>query len=172
MADFAPAASAKRAARTFDFEALMEQARTGAQERSKVDWDSEIEKAKEENESRLAEMKLKANDAAKKMPGSTNSSSAVDDDDDEDFGPSLNLATASTADDNDDDDDDNSSDDDDKQQAEVRGSHNSSSGNRKALLDCFSPRTSMPIDWTMTNSHFYPSPMKWIWNMARNLSRV
>lgn len=126
MADSSTAAPAKKAARTFDFAALMDQARAGAQERSNVDWDSEIEKAKEENELRLAEMKLKANEATKKMQNPTNSSSAAatDDDDDDDFGPSINLATATSADDNDNDDD--SSDDDDKQQSQVGRSHSSS----------------------------------------------
>jgi hypothetical protein len=124
MADSTTAAPAKKTARTFDFTALMQEARVGAQERSNVDWDSEIEKAKEEGESRLAEMKLKANEAAKKMQISTNtSSSSATADDDDDFGPSINLASAPTADDSDDDD---SSDDEDKQTSQVGRSHDCS----------------------------------------------
>ena len=92
----------------------MEQARLGAQERSKVDWDSEIEKTKEDNESRIAQMRSKADEAAKKMHISTDDNHQAADDDD-DFGPSLALASASTAD----DDDSSSSDDDDKAQARV-----------------------------------------------------
>ncbi|CAF5197986.1 unnamed protein product, partial [Rotaria sp. Silwood1] len=42
------------------------------QERTKIDWTNEIEKAKEENESRIIEMKLKADEAVKKMQTSTN----------------------------------------------------------------------------------------------------
>ena len=135
MADSSTAAPAKKTARTFDFAALMDQARAGAQERSNVDWDSEIEKAKEENESRLAEMKLKANEATKKMQNPTNSGSAAaaDDDDDDDFGPSINLASAAPADDNDDDDND-SSDDEEKQQSQVRRSCRSS---RDEMIELF-----------------------------------
>ncbi|CAF1518830.1 unnamed protein product, partial [Adineta steineri] len=65
MAD--SSAPAKKAARTFDIQAMMDQARIGAQERSNVDWTNEIEKAKEDNELRIAEMKLKAEQAAKQI---------------------------------------------------------------------------------------------------------
>ena len=99
----------KKAARTFDIQAMMEQARSGAQERSKVDWTNEIEKTKEENELRIAEMKLKADQAAKEMH------IATDNDDDDDFGPSLDLATAPTA-----DEEDKSSDDEETNPSEVR----------------------------------------------------
>ena len=44
-----PPTTAKKTARTFDLQAMLDQARSGAQERSKVDWTSEIEKTKEEN---------------------------------------------------------------------------------------------------------------------------
>jgi hypothetical protein len=112
-----PAVSGKKAARTFDFQAMVDQARSGAQERSKVDWTNEIEKAKEENEIRIAEMKLKANEAAKKTNMSTNNTNMngdEDDDDDDDFGPSVTLATASTADDG-----NSSSDDEERNQPQV-----------------------------------------------------
>ncbi|CAF1549117.1 unnamed protein product, partial [Adineta steineri] len=62
-----------------------------------VDWTNEIEKAKEDNELRIAEMKLKAEQAAKQMSTKNSSSNNEDDDDDDDFGPSISLATASTA---------------------------------------------------------------------------
>jgi hypothetical protein len=107
----------KKTARTFDLQAMVNQARSGAQERSKVDWTNEIEKTKEENESRIAEMKLKADEAAKKLHISTNNNNGHEDDDDndeDDFGPSLDLATAPIADDG-----DTSSDDEDKNQSEV-----------------------------------------------------
>lgn len=95
-----PPVSNKKAARTFDLESMFEQARSGAQERTKVDWSNEIEKTKEENEIRIAEMKLKADQAAKKMNASANNSNGDDDDvDDDDFGPSIDLATAPVADD-------------------------------------------------------------------------
>jgi hypothetical protein len=113
MAD--SASTGKKAARTFDFQAMLEQARSGAQERSTVDWTNEIEKTKEENELRINEMKLKANEAAKKMQISTNNVEE-DDDDDDDFGPSIALATASTAD----DENSSSSDDEDKTRSEVK----------------------------------------------------
>jgi hypothetical protein len=113
MAD--SASTSKKAARTFDFQAMLEQARSGAQERSTVDWTNEIEKTKEENELRINEMKLKANEAAKKMQISTNNVEE-DDDDDDDFGPSIALATASTAD----DENSSSSDDEDKTRSEVK----------------------------------------------------
>jgi hypothetical protein len=117
MAD--PLVPGKKAARTFDFQAMMEQARSGAQERSNVDWDSEIEKTKEENEIRISEMKLKANEAAKQMHISTNDkTNAEDDDDDDDFGPSINLASASTADDG-----ESSSEDESTTQPEVCSIH-------------------------------------------------
>lgn len=110
-------ASAKKTARTFDLQAMLEQARSGAQERSNVDWDDQIEKAKEENELRIAELKLKADEAARKMHLSTNQNNSNDtDDDDDDFGPSLNLATKSTTND---DDDNASSDDEEKNQLQV-----------------------------------------------------
>ncbi len=110
-----PAVSGKKAARTFDFQAMVDQARSGAQERSKVDWTNEIEKAKEENEIRIAEMKLKADEAAKKLHISTDNNNAnEDDDDDDDFGPSITLATAPTADDG-----DTSSDEEDNDQSQV-----------------------------------------------------
>ncbi|CAF1116459.1 unnamed protein product [Adineta steineri] len=95
MAD--SSAPGKKAARTFDIQAMMDQARIGAQERSNVDWTNEIEKAKEDNELRIAEMKLKAEQAAKQMSTKNSSSNNEDDDDDDDFGPSISLATASTA---------------------------------------------------------------------------
>jgi len=111
-----PSVPAKKTARTFDFQAMIDQARSGAQERTKVDWTNEIEKTKEENELRIAEMKLKADDAARKMHGSTNNNNINDDDDDDDddFGPSLDLATASTA-----NDEESSSDDEGKEQLQV-----------------------------------------------------
>ncbi|CAF5170667.1 unnamed protein product, partial [Rotaria magnacalcarata] len=101
-----PSAPGKKAARSFDFQSMMEQARKGAQERTTVDWNDEIEKAKEENESRIAEMKIKADEAVKKMqiPGNHKTKNTSiedgeeDDDDDDDFGPSIDLANASTAD--------------------------------------------------------------------------
>lgn len=108
-----PSTAPKKAARTFDFEAMMAQARSGAQERSKVDWSTEIEKTKEENEQRIAEMKLKADHAAKQMekPSGTRVSTNDDaDEDDDDFGPAISLATTSHADnegDTSDEDDDN-----------------------------------------------------------------
>ena len=109
-------ASAKKAARTFDLQAMLEQARSGAQERSKVDWDDQIEKAKEENESRIAELKLKADEAARKMHLSNNQNNGNnDDDDDDDFGPSLDLATKSPTN----DDDNESSDEEEKNQPQV-----------------------------------------------------
>lgn len=115
MAD-SEGSTTKKAARTFDLQAMLDQARAGAQERSKVDWNDEIEKTKEENESRIADMKLKADEAARKMHLTTNqnSSNADNDDDDDDFGPSLDLATKSTA------NEDESSDDEEKNQSEVR----------------------------------------------------
>lgn len=115
--------SGKKAARTFDLQAMLEQARSGAQERSKVDWEEQIEKTKEENESRIAEMKLKADEAARKMQVSTNQhkSNSDDDDDDDDFGPSLDLATKSTAN-NDDEGGNDSSDDEEKNQSQVNES--------------------------------------------------
>jgi hypothetical protein len=110
-----PASTNKKAARTFDLQAMLEQARSGAQERSKVDWTNEIEKTKEENELRIAEMKLKADEAAKKLQSSTNNNNADDDDDDDDgFGPSIALATTSAV-----DDENSSSDDEDKTQPQV-----------------------------------------------------
>ena len=115
-----PAPTNKKAARTFDLQAMLEQARSGAQERSKVDWTNEIEKTKEENELRIAEMKLKADEAAKKLQNSTNNHHADDDDDDDDddgFGPSIALATTSAV-----DDENSSSDDEDKTQPQV-GEH-------------------------------------------------
>ena len=103
----------KKTARTFDFQAMLAQARAGAQERSNVDWEKEIEKTKEENESRIVEMKSKAEEAAKKMqaaPPTTLSTSQFqpegDDDDDDDFGPSLDLATTKTNEEGDSSDDD------------------------------------------------------------------
>ncbi|CAM4813513.1 unnamed protein product [Rotaria magnacalcarata] len=112
-----PSAPGKKAARSFDFQSMMEQARKGAQERTTVDWNDEIEKAKEENESRIAEMKIKADEAVKKMqiPGNHKTKNTSiedgeeDDDDDDDFGPSIDLANASTA-----DNEDPSSDDEDE----------------------------------------------------------
>ncbi len=110
-----PAVSAKKTARTFDLQAMLDQARSGAQERTKVDWTNEIEKAKEENEIRIAEMKLKANEAAKKNNMSTNNTNMnEDEDDDDDFGPSVTLATASTADDG-----NSSSDEEERTQPQV-----------------------------------------------------
>jgi hypothetical protein len=110
-----PSITVKKAARTFDLQAMMEQARSGAQERTKIDWTNEIERAKDENETRIAEMKLKADEAAKKLQISTNSNNInEDDDDDDDFGPSIDLATASTADNG-----DSSSDEEDKNQSQV-----------------------------------------------------
>lgn len=110
-----PAAPAKKAARVFDMQAMMDQARKGAQERSTVDWSNEIEKTKQENESRIAEMKIKADEAAKKMQHPTNNnynSNAIeqeeDDDDDEGFGPSIDLAAAPAP-----NDEDTSSDEED-----------------------------------------------------------
>ncbi|CAF2596205.1 unnamed protein product [Rotaria sp. Silwood2] len=106
-----PPASTKKTARTFDLQAMMNQARLGAQERTKIDWSNEIEKAKEENELRINEMKIKADEAAKKLQISTNNDN-INDDDDDDFGPSIDLATAPTADNEDtssDDEDNNSS---------------------------------------------------------------
>ena len=95
----------KKTARHLDFQAMMEQARAGAQERSKIDWESEIEKSKEENDARIAEMKSRADEAAKKIQMKTTTTNDHDDDDDDDyFGPSLNLAKTHA--------DDNSSDDD------------------------------------------------------------
>lgn len=101
-----PPAPAKKAARTFDLQAMLEQARLGAQERTNVDWTSEIEKAKEENESRIVEMKLRSQEAAKKITNSAPANDAVDEDDD--FGPSIDLATAPTA------EDENTSDEDEE----------------------------------------------------------
>jgi hypothetical protein len=114
-------ATGKKSARTFDFQAMLDQAKAGAQERSHVDWTSEIEKAKEENETRLAEMKSKANEAAKKMHTNTINNN---DDDGEDFGPSIDLAnmsadTTTTSSNNNNNDDDDSSDDEDGQQSQV-----------------------------------------------------
>jgi hypothetical protein len=108
-----PRAPAKRTARTFDFQAMLDQARSGAQERSKVDWTNEIEKVKEENESRIAEMKLKAEQAAKNMHVPTNTYND-DDDGDDDFGPSIQLASASTA-----NEEEGSSDDEDKNESQI-----------------------------------------------------
>ena len=115
----------KKAARTFNLQDMMEQARLGAQERSKIDWTSEIEKTKDENESRIAEMQSKANEAAKQIHLSkddigenSKDKHDDDDDDDEDFGPRLDLATAPTAND-DDDNDDTSSDDEEKDPSKV-----------------------------------------------------
>jgi hypothetical protein len=119
MAD--SSAPAKKAARTFDLDAVMAQARSGAQERSKVDWSSEIEKTKEENELRIAEMKLKADKAARQMEttsGTKITNVGDGDDDDDDFGPAIALATASSADNGDDDND--STDDDDDNPPQVR----------------------------------------------------
>jgi len=111
-----PSTAVKKTARTFDFQAMMEQARSGAQERSNIDWTNEIEKAKDENETRIAEMKLKADEAAKKLQLSTNNNNINenDGDDDDDFGPSIDLATTSTG-----DNEDTSSDEEDKNQSEV-----------------------------------------------------
>jgi len=109
-----PSTAVKKTARTFDFQAMMEQARSGAQERSNIDWTNEIEKAKDENETRIAEMKLKADEAAKKLQLSTNNNNINENDDDDDFGPSIDLATTSTA-----DNEDTSSDEEDKNQLEV-----------------------------------------------------
>lgn len=95
----------KKAARVFDFQAMMEQARMGAQERTKVDWDAEIERAKEENETRILELHQKAKEAEKKMQTTGGQPLSNDDDDnDDDFGPSLDLATTSTKNDESDDD--------------------------------------------------------------------
>ena len=114
MAD--PPAPSKKAARVFDLNAMVAQARSGAQERSHVDWSNEIEKAKEENELRIAEMKIKADQAAKQMQKSTiNSTASNDDDDDDDFGPSISLATTSNADNEDETSDDDDDDDDNNQ---------------------------------------------------------
>ena len=121
-----PPAATKKTARTFDFQAMMEQARLGAQERSTVDWDSEIEKAKEDNDARIAQMRSKADEAAKKMYIPTDDKLQAGGDDDDDFGPSLALASASTAD----DDGDSSSDDDDKNQARVSSMANGGSTSR------------------------------------------
>lgn len=101
--------SSKKTARTFDFQAMLEQARAGANERSTVDWNTEIEKAKEEGEHLIEQMKVKADEAQKKIDAVANKAgnSADDDDDDDYFGPPMKLATtASTADSSDDDDDD------------------------------------------------------------------
>lgn len=110
----------KKAARAFDFQAMLAQARAGAQERSSVDWDKEIEKTKEENESRIVEMKSKAEEAAKKMqaapPTTITSHFQPAEDDDDDFGPSLDLATKK----DNDGDENSSSDDDDDRPAEVK----------------------------------------------------
>ena len=103
MSDSAEGPTTKKTARTFDLQAMLEQARSGAQERTKVDWNNEIERTKEENETRIAEMKLKADEAARKLDLSTKHNHS--DDDDDDFGPSLNLATKSTANDGEDSDD-------------------------------------------------------------------
>ena len=88
-----PSVPVKKVARTFNLQEMMDQARLGAQERSKVDWTNEIEKAKEENETRIAEMKLKAVEATRQMQISTNSNRIDKVDDEEDFGPSIELAT-------------------------------------------------------------------------------
>ncbi|CAF1036585.1 unnamed protein product [Adineta ricciae] len=123
MAD--PSAPSKKAARVFDLNAMVAQARSGAQERSHVDWSNEIEKAKEENELRIAEMKLKADQAAKQMQKTTmNNAASNDDDDDDDFGPSISLATTSNADNEDEpsgDDDDDDEDDDNQNPSETTG---------------------------------------------------
>ncbi|UJR22908.1 hypothetical protein I4U23_025936 [Adineta vaga] len=107
------AAPAKKAARVFDLDAMVAQARSGAQERSNVDWTNEIERTKEENELRISEMKLKADQAAKQMQKTTTTTNTTnddnDDDDDDDFGPSISLATASAAN----NEDESSEDDDD-----------------------------------------------------------
>ena len=146
----------------------MEQARLGAQERSKVDWDSEIEKAKEDNDSRIAQMRSKADEAAKKMHIPTDDKLPADDDDD-DFGPSLALASSSTADDN--DDDDSSSDDDDKNQARV-----SSIEKWKISVahefDGFRPPSRKKNVPMMTNDPSFRSPTRSISNTEQNPWRV
>jgi len=113
MAD--PSVPSKKTARTFDLQAMVSQARSGAQERSKVDWNDAIEKTKEENEFRIADMKLKADQAAKKLQiSSDNNNINQDEEDEDDFGPSISLATTSTA-----DNEDATSDEEDTNQSEV-----------------------------------------------------
>lgn len=137
----------KKTARTFDFQAMMEQAKAGAQQRSNVDWDKEIEQTKEENEIRINEMKNKADEAAKKIQTAATTSQypTGDDDDDDDFGPSIDLATK-----NDNAEENSSDDDDDGRPAEVKNLTKT-----KTNFSSFFLRLKTTIDLMKKNNHFF-----------------